>query len=198
MELVRLGDCKGRTPNERAGTCRPRTQQFFRFLHAGFLPALKLEVQYRKAFDLHRKQVPLYDKQMLWSVELIRIMSIENLQRESSTAGSKHHQLQGATVEQNNSERVHKPRQSSGAAHRKLPMAHESQEEISTKPGHPPATPSDYLRRRVLPMDTESSSPQEKQNVAGNNSNPSQVHIRPDSSGLTSAQLQLQRQHQSL
>lgn len=50
MELVRIGDCKGRTPNELAGTCRPRTQQIFRFIHAVFeywsympLPALKLE-----------------------------------------------------------------------------------------------------------------------------------------------------------
>ena len=131
-------------------------------------------------------------KQMLWFVELIRIMSIENLQRESSTAGSKHHQLQGVTVEQNASERVLKPRQISGAGHRKLSVAQESHEESSTKSGHPPGTPSDYLRRRVLPMDNESSSPHE-QYVAGNN-----LHVRPDSSGLTSAQLQLQRQHQSL
>lgn len=133
---------------------------------------------------------------MLWFVELIRIRSLENLQRESSTAGSKHHELQGVTVEQNTSERVHKPRQSTGAGHSKLPMAHESHEEISIKLGHPPGTPSDYLRRRVLPMDNESSSPQE-QYVAGN-LNPSQAHMRPDSSGSTSAQLQLQRQHQSL
>ena len=124
-------------------------------------------------------------------------MSIENLQRESSTAGSKHHQLQGVTMEQNASERVLKPRQNSGAGqHRKSPMAQESHEESATKSGHPPGTPSDYLRRRVLPMDNESSSPHE-QYVAGN-LNPSQVHMRPDSSGLTSAQLQLQRQHQSL
>ena len=206
MELVRLGDCKGRTPNEMAGTCRPRTQQFFRFLHAGcenwsyiLLPALKLEFSVERLLICIESKCRYMTNKCcgLWSS--IRIMSIENLQRESSsTAGSKHHhQLQGATVEQNNSERVHKPRQSSGAGHRKSPMAHESQEEISTKPGHPPGTPSDYLRRRVLPMETESSSPQEKQHVAGN-SNPSQVHLRPESSGLTSAQLQLQRQHQSL
>lgn len=135
----------------------------------------------QEGFDLHiRKQVPLYDTQILWVVGLIRIMSIENLQRESSTSGSKHQQLHGGTVEPHTSERVHKPRQVS-AGQRKLPMAHDTHEESSTKSGLPVSTPSDYLRRRVLPMENAPSSPHE-QYIAGS-LNPSQ---------------QLQRQHQSL